>query len=189
MNTIVYAKKSDFASSTDFLQALFSIVCGIPNAKIEKTAKGKPFLANLLDINLGIDTEKTLGTAMEFSLTHTDRLYVAALSDAPVGIDAGPLQRQIEYEKIAKRRFPEADAKSTRSQKDFLFAWTAREAYVKFSGSTLAESLKNLCFSQENLLVTHKTLGAFPVRFFEIENHLVAVCAHAPFQPDEIRAL
>ena len=174
MNTIVYAKKSDFVSSTDFLQALFSIVCGIPNAKIEKTAKGKPILP---------DRE------IEFSLTHTDRLYVAALSDAPVGIDAEPLQRQIGYEKIAKRRFPEAEAKAIRSQKDFLFAWTAREAYVKFSSSTLAESLKSLCFSKENLLVTHKTHGAFPVRFFEIENHLVAVCAHAPFQPDEIRAL
>lgn len=91
-----------------------------------------------------------------FSLSHSGKLAVLALSDGEVGID---VQEHRGYnEKIVKRFFHEEERKILEAvagseEKEILFykIWTSKEAYIKFTGKGMGEELaKFYCQGTEN---------------------------------------
>lgn len=98
---------------------------------ILRSPNGKPYLAS---------------GALHFSVTHTDGLLAVAVSKQEVGIDAErPTTRRIDA--LKSRLAPEEQ------DEDFYELWTAKEAYVKHLGGTLAALLPRLTYTQGNLFL------------------------------------
>lgn len=93
---------------------------------IGRTEQGKPYLQN---------------GAAHFNLTHTEGLTAVAVGTQRVGLDA-------------ERRKPRNNAallsrlRPSEREEDFYELWTAKEAYVKYVGGTLAGLLRDLCYEK-----------------------------------------
>ena len=162
MEKIFYADKTAYDTESAIKKVL-SDFYGFSNAKILKTENGKPYVLN----------------APHFSVTHTDfRLYLV-FDDTPIGIDAEPLSRQTDFQKISKK-FPLSEQLEIIDQASFLQHWTVKESAVKYLGSTLAKELKQLSFVNGKLL---KNELPFPAKITLLihEEHLISVCSAKDF--------
>lgn len=97
--------------------------------KILKTPLGKPYIG---------------GNPLFISLTHSGRHAAIATDTVPVGVDSECLRGR-SHESVLKR-FSERERAEISSERDFLIHWTAREAYIKMRGETLASTLKRIEF-------------------------------------------
>ncbi len=103
----------------------------IPLTAIQKSEKGRPFLAGYPNL--------------DFSITHCKGLVACALdqSDSPrVGLDAECLGTQTErsMELIVRRWFTPVEQKifeASPTEETFLSLWTAKEAAAKYTGNGL----------------------------------------------------
>lgn len=96
--------------------------------------QGKPYLIDYPGIN--------------FSLSHSGNMAVLAISNSEVGIDVQ--ERRGYQEKVAKRFYHEReiaviDAISDPAEKANCFyqMWTAKEAYIKFTGKGMGQDLRS----------------------------------------------
>jgi phosphopantetheinyl transferase len=92
---------------------------GVPLPEIQKTPAGKPFFPDRPDIH--------------FSLSHTLTHVLAAVSDAPVGVD---------IETVRPRRAGLAVrvcAPEELALFDFFDLWVLKESYIKLYGGTLGD--------------------------------------------------
>lgn len=94
---------------------------------ILRTENGKPYIEN---------------DPVFFSLSHSGEKGLIAISDRPVGVD-------LEVEKSRSllhvlSRFSERERAEISSDRDFLLHWTAREAFIKMKGATLAQCFGKL---------------------------------------------
>ena len=103
-----------------------------------------------------------------FSLTHSRRVTVAA------EWRARPLPQAY------LRRLSPAER-----EEDFFRLWTAKEAYVKFCGGTLADMLPSLRFEKGLLLLNGVPVSA-EITFAEADGFCLALCAASP-QTIELR--
>lgn len=111
------------------LRLLLSYYCGVPSARIRYAfgPHGKPELLAPLDIN--------------FNISHSGDLAVAAVSLHPVGIDLERIAHDIPFESIARRYFSSAEYEVLRSLPEhlrlqsFYACWTRKEAYAKATGA------------------------------------------------------
>ena len=131
---------------------------------------GKPYLTHHPDIH--------------FNLSHSGRLAVCAVSDAPVGVD---VERERKYSASVARRFftpEEYDfvEKSDDRGNAFLQIWTRKESYLKMRGCGLS-------LSPETFSVLPGDL--FPAGCFfsekTIEKHLLCVCAGTEGAAEAVR--
>lgn len=97
--------------------------------EILRTENGKPYVA---------------GNPIYFSLTHSGNRSMIALGDKPIGVDL-ELYGPREFPHILSR-FSERERAEISDGRLFLLHWTAREAFVKMKGATLAEMLNKLEF-------------------------------------------
>ncbi len=114
--------------------------------RILKTAAGKPYLE---------------GDPVYFSIAHSAGRAAIALCDSPVGIDYEAFRgksRRAVYE-----RFPARERAEISNERDFLLHWTAREAFIKMKGGTLASCLKKLEFYRGDI-------------YFDGEKQKVKIC-------------
>lgn len=132
---------------------------GIFAPKFTRNAHGKPSLC---------------GAPPFFSLSHTGGRTFAAFSDADVGLDAEWRGRPIPLAVL--RRLSEAER-----EEDFFRLWTAKEAFVKYLGGSLATLLPALRFERGVLLHNNAPVNA-ALAFFEQAGCTVAVCT-AQAQP------
>lgn len=132
---------------------------GIFAPKFTRNAHGKPSLC---------------GAPPFFSLSHTGGRTFAAFSDADVGLDAEWRGRPIPLAVL--RRLSEAER-----EEDFFRLWTAKEAFVKYLGGSLAVLLPALRFERGTLLHNNAPVNA-ALAFFEQAGCTVAVCT-AQAQP------
>ena len=96
---------------------------------LERTENGKPYIE---------------GNPFYFSISHSCESAVIALCDKPVGIDLESRNKVKNYSHIIDR-FSEREKKEIGSNPSaFLMNWTAKEAYIKMLGGTLAHYLKRL---------------------------------------------
>ncbi|MBP6428890.1 MAG: 4'-phosphopantetheinyl transferase superfamily protein [Bacteroidales bacterium] len=101
------------------------------NSKIEKTVEGKPFFL--------------FNQSLHFSISHTKEFIAIALSDKPIGID---IEKKRKYNKAVVHRFfhPKEvellEKTKDEEDQDILFTkiWTIKEAYVKCTGTGIANS-------------------------------------------------
>lgn len=135
---------------------------GISNVKIERTKNGKPFaMANgeRLDV--------------QFNLAHTQNFAVLAFAKGEIGVDCERVApRKIES---VLRSFTEKEQNQISCETDFFKNWTAKEAFVKFSGFTLANQLKNLQFVDNTLLFNGTAVNN--IIHLSVGEHLICICA------------
>lgn len=109
--------------------------------KVERTTKGKPYFP--------------LCPELQFSISHSGKYWACAVSLKPVGLD---LQEHVllkhetredaslRFRKMAGRFFHPTEARFVeRSPYDHFFTvWTAREAYVKYTGQGIDKDFSEL---------------------------------------------
>ena len=140
-----YKRLSDLQRSLlgeAIMRQILSRKTSIPSNEIsiEKTVKGKPFLANSKN--------------HYFNISHSGEWVVVAFSNEEVGIDV-ELIRPINYQ-IAKRFFSgteytELDKKEGQEKREFFFnLWTLKESYLKLLGKGLTKSLSSFSIRKSN---------------------------------------
>ena len=120
-------------------------------ATVLRTPEGKPYIE---------------GNEIYFSLSHSGKKGVVALNDSPVGVDLEYLGER-EYPAVLSR-FSERERQEIFTIDDFIRHWTAKEAFIKMHGYTLASALFNTEYfggsiyykgEKEPCEVTHYKLG------------------------------
>lgn len=109
-------------------------------------------LLGILDKRLGSYEIKTAqngkpyieGDPLFFSYSHSGERGLLAISVRPVGADFELFRGRTRDSVL--RRFTGRERAEIACERDFLFHWTAREAYIKLYGSTLAEMWKRVEF-------------------------------------------
>lgn len=96
--------------------------------------QGKPYLKDYPDVH--------------FSLSHSGNIAVLAISDSEIGIDVQ--ERRGYQEKVMKRFYHkseiaiiEAISDSAEKVNCFYQMWTAKEAYIKFTGKGMGQDLRS----------------------------------------------
>jgi phosphopantetheinyl transferase len=126
--------------------------------EILKTENGKPYFE---------------GNPLFLSLSDSGNLGVIALSSSPIGVDA-ELFCGKKYQAILSH-FAEAEQLEIKTEKDFLTHWTAREAYVKLYGKTLAENFRHLTFVGGKMYFD-ETLLQETFTFHYFEKGVICLC-------------
>ena len=126
--------------------------------EILHTACGKPYVE---------------GNPLYFSLSHSGERAVAAISKSPIGVDFELFTGKRRSAVI--NRFSERERGEIHDEGDFLRHWTAREAYIKLKGLTLAQTLKHLEFDGGELFFKDERLSV-KIDFYEKEDGVIAVC-------------
>lgn len=149
-----------------------------------KPVQSEAFVARILRERYGIFAPKftrnthgkpsLCGAPPFFSLSHTGGRTFAAFSDADVGLDAEWRGRPLPLAVL--RRLSEAER-----EEDFFRLWTAKEAFVKYLGGSLATLLPALRFERGVLLQNRAPVNA-TFAFYEQAGCTVAVCT-AQAQP------
>lgn len=137
----------------------------LENVDIIRTEKGKPYFCGLPE-----------GTAIEFSVSHTDDLWACLMSwgDMPVGVD---IQKtgNYNYDRIASRYYTEAEQEHVKKAgaSGFFDIWVRKEAYAKYTGEGLGKYLRTVSSGIETLFMPggDKRHGAEGerVRFVDID--------------------
>ena len=141
----------------DSVKALLSKHIPIP-FEILRTENGKPYIE---------------GNPLCFSISHSRNKAVVAISESPVGVDFETFTgkpREAVLKKFTEREQSEIDC-----EREFLRHWTAREAYIKLKGLTLAKTYKRLEFYGGNLYLNGVYVGV-NLDFYEKEGGIIAVC-------------
>lgn len=121
MIRIHFTRKENLREMT---QRLLSDELGQP-VTILQTPAGKPYIE---------------GNELHFSLSHSGNKGVVAFSENPVGVDLEYIKNRA-YPSVLSR-FTEREKTEITSQEEFFKHWTAKEAFIKMHGFTLASALK-----------------------------------------------
>jgi phosphopantetheinyl transferase len=164
MNTVFFAKRDKFSSSSELLSFILRKKFNITEFEIERNENGKPFLK----------LPSTLNISLFFSVSHTKDAYFIAISNENVGIDAELLNRSVNYMPILSR-FSQAEREEIRTTEDFLKLWTIKESVIKWLGGTLAHDLRNLTY--EKGFLKYKGLD-LPLQITQtiFKEHVLTVC-------------
>ncbi len=126
--------------------------------------------------------------ALEFNLTHSDTWALLAVDHSAVGIDTENMQRNTNILNIARHNFHPLEiefltAKAAEPQWGFYY-WMLKEAYIKYLGKGLSQSLKDFYFTWQPLLFGSETPLPVPAAavFSWAPDALAALC----YQPGEV---
>lgn len=135
---------------------------GIASPRFFRGEKGKPYLEN---------------GPVFFSLTHSHGRTFAAFSGQEIGLDAEWRGRPLP-EAIIQRLSP------AEREEDFFRVWTAKEAYIKFCGGTIAGMLPSLRF-EHGVLLEHGMPVSAALTLADHDGYTLAVCAQTaqPVRP------
>lgn len=148
-------------------------------------ARGKPELAPKF---------ATLG--LSFNLSHTEGLVTMAVARAgQVGVDAECLHHRAAPLALAARYFSPQEARELEGlakgaqQRQFYRLWTLKEAWLKATGTGVAEGLASVAFEFDAAGVSKvkmPVVDASRWQFWQAqpsEQHLVAIAANSPWAP------
>ena len=107
-----------------------------------------------------------------FSLSHSDTLAVAAISDEPFGIDLELDRPELNTDAIARRFFSDGDLADLHTHGDFFALWTKKGAISKCLGKPLTETLsKTVSLSTRTYRNGAFTLSLAAKREFSVESN------------------
>lgn len=137
------------------------------------TNKGKPYFAAEAD-----------QTPPDFSVSNSGELIVYAFSDRPIGVDIEKIRSQPRYLAISDRFFHPLEKQwlSDKDEKDFFTLWTAKEAYVKFTGSGIDKNFNSFSVIP-NLFTAAPLGGAFLHRFDAGQDYAACLCDPCSLPP------
>ncbi len=121
------ARICGIAASLALMRALRELGISERNCEYTENEFGKPYFKNHSELH--------------FSLSHTNGLSIAVLSDTPVGVDCERSSREISPA-VAKRFFSFTEVVAY--QASLISLWTAKEAYSKCLGMPFAECAKKI---------------------------------------------
>ena len=110
--------------------------------QLEKGQYGKPYFAE--------------APWLHFSISHSGRFWVCAVSDQPVGIDLqerkkySDKKKQERADRIAERFFHPFEKEYLDNGGNFHDVWAAKESYVKFTGRGIGEGFDEFSTVDEN---------------------------------------
>ncbi|MCL2684204.1 MAG: 4'-phosphopantetheinyl transferase superfamily protein [Synergistaceae bacterium] len=114
---------------------------------------------------------------LHFSVSHSGKYWVCALSSQAVGIDIQ--SRVCEYERgIATRYFhPDEHEYLTRvGYSDFFRIWTAKESYVKYTGEGINDNFQTFSSVIGNCITD--TINGAQIRFLPVDaDYDLCLCA------------
>lgn len=127
---------------------------GIAAPEFQQTEHGKPCLLN---------------APLFFNLSHSGNITALAIAKQEVGLD---IQERTE------RAFPAALSRLTPAERaeDFFALWTAKEAYIKYKGGSLAKMLSALEYCGGVLYENGAPVNAHLLRF-ELKDCAACVCS------------
>ncbi len=153
-------------------------LCRNPEMRISSTAASLALMRALAELNISEKdleyAENEFGkpyfkdhTELYFSVSHTDGLAVAAISDTPVGIDCEPISRTVSPS-VAKRFFSLSEIVAY--QNSLISLWVAKEAYTKLLGRPFAEYAKSMeiPYFEKELSSGELLFQKIPVSGFEV---------------------
>lgn len=126
MNKLYFAKAE---SVHDRLTRILSELLGF-EPEILRTENGKPYIEN---------------NPLYFSISHSGKYAVIAVCDKPVGADL-ELFKDKRHDLLTSH-FPLEEQAEITDERQFLLHWTAREAFIKMKGGTLAKDMKNVAYT------------------------------------------
>ena len=109
----------------------------------------------------------------EFNITHSGEYGAIAVSKQPVGIDLEIYKRR-NYLTVSSH-FPLREQNEINCEHDFLIHWTAREAFIKMKGATIAEYFKRIEFYGGKLYVDGLKQNC-KIIFCELDCGILTVC-------------
>lgn len=124
------------------------------------------------EIKTGTHGKPYLNGSLYFNLSHSGNITALAVGEQEVGLDLE--LRDCRTHQAVTRRLTPAER-----QEDFLKVWTAKEAYVKYRGDTLAALLPRLTFENGALFLDGERIPE-QIAFYERENCLFCVCTAFP---------
>lgn len=109
------------------------------DAEIVRDAKGKPYFAHEPQLYL--------------SISHSAHIWACAFSDAPVGLDV-QVYRENDFLRIAERFFHPSEFDYVRrgGKEAFFNVWTAKESYVKYTGSGIDGTFSKFSVIQNGIM-------------------------------------
>lgn len=133
--------------------------------ELKRSGLGKPYFATI---------------PVEFSVSHTGRIWLAAFSDKQVGIDAemirdtycGAISRR--FFSRDERRYAEAYGKA-----GFFAVWSAKESFVKYTGNGIDDGFRELSVADESGLVRSLD-GAWFSRIALVPDAEICLCTEEP---------
>ena len=121
---------------------------GMPDLKIMRTEKGKPYVQSAEEQD---QAGRTKRPNIYISASHSKNLFACLIGDRPLGID---LQhgRKMDPAKISARYFAEEEAELVRKlgAAAFFRLWTRKEAYSKYTGNGLADVMSGISVLDRN---------------------------------------
>ena len=142
--------------SRAFLTRVLEEYYGVRNAaqRLQFGLHGKPYLKDV---------------PVRFNLSHSGALTAVAAGRRQVGLDVQ--QRDGRARPALTQRLTEAERRE-----DFFRLWTAKEAYVKYCGGSLAAMLPRLRF-ENGVLSENGTPVAARLYFGDLKEYALCVCA------------
>lgn len=147
-----------------FLERVLREHYAIPAPRIFQNKHGKPYL---------------VGSPLFFNLSHSGSITAVAVSEQEVGLDI-QLREKRDLSAVLRRLTP------AERQKDFYALWTAKEAYIKFKGESLAGLLSALEYKGDTLYENGNPVEAHLYQT-EMEACAVCVCTASPEEVTPVR--
>ena len=131
-------------------RALLARALGLPEPpRVEKDARGKPFLPDFPGIHI--------------SISHTRGAVAAALSELPAGVDVEPASRLL-HDWFPARFFTDAECFLADCPEEVIAVWTRKEALLKRDGRGITLPLREVETAGREDLATRR-VGEYVVSF------------------------
>ncbi len=141
-------------NSEDFIRRVLQEYCQLEAVELMKGGHGKPYL---------------VGNPVYFNLSHTADTVAVAVAHQQVGLDLeAPKAR--ECPALMKR------LSDKEKEEDFFLLWTAKEAYVKYRGESLANLLSHLEYKNKVLYEDGSAIPAH-LRHFTVNGMTACLCS------------
>ncbi len=134
----------------------------LDGVRVERSAQGKPFFSPECGVY--------------FSVSHAKGIWACVFANAPVGLDV-ECQRKCNETMIARRFFHPEEARLIERQPSLFFGiWTAKESYVKFTGTGITDAFSAFSVVQNGALA--KNVGEAVLSKVEgIKGYFACICA------------
>lgn len=148
---IFYTKNKE--NSGEYARKILKERYGVRAPHLETGEFGKPYLTN---------------APYYLSISHTKTLLAVAVSHTEIGLDVEEITRPIP--KAIQNRLTKQE-----QNEDFFAVWTAKEAYIKYLGETLARRYAALEYYENTLYCDNKSIPMV-INHISVGNYLFCTC-------------
>jgi hypothetical protein len=115
---------------------------------------------------------------IKFNISHTIECSIVTFSRNNIGVDIENLKRNIDYSEIKNNFFMNSEKILTLN--DFYKHWVSKEAYLKYKGVGLTQSLESVVVVDESdnvvKIIDRENNVKKEILIFEKENFIFAIC-------------